>query len=1249
MPASAPSFAKSRPWAWYLAVTLAATGLSVLLPANSPASTAILLAVNASVIGALVWGLRRYRPDPRAPWLVLLAGYALQLVANAARCGRAPSGPLATDVISSGLYFAAYLGIAIGLVLLVRARGALRDFKSLADAFIAVIGLGIVWFEFVVAPFLERPGVTLSERLVTITYPVPDLVFLILLLWILFSKGPRGAAMLLLLGGIAVQAAADGLLGLSDAGLASTGGVQQPLWLLSLALVGAAALHPRMALIGARSDESSWLPVRRRVYLLAAVSLLVPLSLLRESLRTGTGGDFVLSVATAGFVLLVYGRLRGLTVDVETYARIQAQLTAAEARFRRLVEQVPAVIYIDSTDQAAASRYVSPRYAELTGYSPEETVTQPMLWWNRIHPDDRDRVMAAARRANERDEPITLEYRIIARDGGERWVRDEAVIAEYNAEGRPCAWQGVVVDITETHRAEQSLREQAQTLRRAQRIARLASWELDAATGQVTMSDTAYAFVGREPGDGRSTGLALLELALPEDREELRGAVLAASREPRHLSTEFRVRDLDGNVRHVELQAEPRLDDAGAFSGLVGTVQDVTDRALAAEHLRLSEHNLAEAQRIAHIGSWEWNLETDTALRSEELHRIYGVEPGAIPGTKEASLTFVHPDDLARVQASARAAASGSARHDLNYRIIRADGVVRVVHEAGEVIRDEHGGPVRMLGTVEDITERVRAEEEIRRLNAELEQRIVERTAELAAANEHLREANTYLENLVSSMPAMLFRGHGPTLRADYISPAVEKILGFTPAEVIARPRFWMERVHADDRRRVIAEVRDVIKRQLPLHRLEQRMVRRDGRVRWVYAVIRYEFDADGAWHFTGTALDITEEKRAEDDLRAAKEEAERANRAKSEFLSSMSHELRTPLNSVLGFGQLLERSALLPDDRDSVVQILRAGRALLVMIDSVLELARVEAGQLTLSIEPVSVLELISETVDLVRPVATGRGIRLVTPTDVERPPWVLADRIRLKQVLLNLLRNAVTFNRDDGSVTIACEVAAGDRLRVSVTDTGLGIPAERQATLFTILDRRIGSDRMAAGLGVGLALSAHLIEAMNGSISVESELGAGSTFAIELPLAAEPAVGYEGRSEPGTGAPPWATVVYVEDNLANLKLVERILDLRPRTRVLAAMQGSLGLDLARQQHPDLVLLDLHLPDMHGDEVLRLLKDDPATRDIPVIVLSSALGNDTGQRFIALGAVAYLAKPIDMAAFLAAVDRVLGGRAAHA
>jgi CheY-like chemotaxis protein/anti-sigma regulatory factor (Ser/Thr protein kinase) len=333
---------------------------------------------------------------------------------------------------------------------------------------------------------------------------------------------------------------------------------------------------------------------------------------------------------------------------------------------------------------------------------------------------------------------------------------------------------------------------------------------------------------------------------------------------------------------------------------------------------------------------------------------------------------------------------------------------------------------------------------------------------------------------------------------------------------------------------------------------------------------------------------------------------ANRANQAKSEFLSRMSHELRTPLNSILGFGQILELDELRAKQRDCVEQILTSGRHLLGLINEVLEISRIEAGRLRLSLEPVRVAETLRSAMDLVRPLATPRGIELRAELpDEER--HVLGDRQRLQQVLLNLLANAVKYNRDHGLVTVTCVDVPPERLQIVVTDTGPGIGPEDLARLFTPFERFGAEGSAVEGSGLGLALSKHLVDAMNGTLEAESEVGVGSRFALALPLVEAPAV--EVKLPESPVLPAWGrggVVLYIEDNLSNFRLVERVLELMPGTTLLSAIQGRLGLALASQHRPDVILLDLHLPDVPGEEVLRRLLAEPRTRQIPVIILSA-------------------------------------------
>ena len=388
------------------------------------------------------------------------------------------------------------------------------------------------------------------------------------------------------------------------------------------------------------------------------------------------------------------------------------------------------------------------------------------------------------------------------------------------------------------------------------------------------------------------------------------------------------------------------------------------------------------------------------------------------------------------------------------------------------------------------------------------------------------------------------------------------------------------------------------------------------------------------------------ERRAAEEESRQARQVAEQANRAKSEFLSRMSHELRTPLNAVLGFGQLLQMDELTPAQRESADHIVKAGRHLLALIDDVLDISRIEAGTIPISSEPVPVEETLSEVVAFVEPTAAERRIGIERQPSSGAEPHVWADRQRLKQVLLNLVSNAVKYNNDGGTVTIGWQRVAGDRLRIHVDDTGPGLAPDQLGRLFTPFERLGAEHTGVEGTGIGLALSKRLVEQMGGEIGVESEDGKGSRFWVDLDVVEGPIERFERTSAeveaPPRGTPRQVSILYLEDNLSNLRLVERILARRPEIRLESAMQGRRGLELATRMRPDLILLDLHLPDIPGAAVLRELRAVPETRSIPVVVLTADATESQVDRLLAAGASGYLKKPIDVQGFLAVLDKVL-------
>ena len=377
----------------------------------------------------------------------------------------------------------------------------------------------------------------------------------------------------------------------------------------------------------------------------------------------------------------------------------------------------------------------------------------------------------------------------------------------------------------------------------------------------------------------------------------------------------------------------------------------------------------------------------------------------------------------------------------------------------------------------------------------------------------------------------------------------------------------------------------------------------------------------------------------------AAKLEAEQANNAKSQFLSRMSHDLRTPLNAVLGFAQLLKADPLTDEQIESVTQILRAGEHLLDLINEVLDIARIESGRLSLSPEPVGISEIIGHAVELVSPMAGQRQITVSVNLGVHASKFILADRQRLNQVLLNLLSNAVKYNRASGHVIVTTEAVDGNRLRLKVTDTGGGIPAEKLKLLFTPFERLGAEATGVQGTGLGLALSRGLAEAMSGTLGVSSEMDRGSTFWIELPLtqdiSATPVAAPVAKRAIATQA-SIGSILYIEDNWSNVRLMDRILQHRPGVAFSHAATGEAGLARARDERPDVILLDLHLADMSGEEVLRLLSEDAELRKIPVAVLSADAMPGQVKRLKAAGAIAYLTKPLDVSQVLAMLDELL-------
>jgi len=388
-------------------------------------------------------------------------------------------------------------------------------------------------------------------------------------------------------------------------------------------------------------------------------------------------------------------------------------------------------------------------------------------------------------------------------------------------------------------------------------------------------------------------------------------------------------------------------------------------------------------------------------------------------------------------------------------------------------------------------------------------------------------------------------------------------------------------------------------------------------------------------------------------ELEAARAVADKANRAKSEFLSSMSHELRTPLNAVLGFAQLLasDKPPPSPSQLRSIDQILKGGWYLLQLINEILDLAMIESGKVTMSQESMGLSDVLKDCEAMVAPQAQKRGIRLMFSPMV-RPFFVHADRTRVKQVMINLLSNAIKYNSVGGSVTVTCAEGSDGMVRVSVADTGAGLSDEQIAHLFEPFNRLGQEEGGEEGTGIGLVVTKQLVELMHGSIGVDSTVGGGTTFWVELAASDEPVLEMAAFDtstyiDQQVDVAP-RTLLYVEDNPANLNLVEQLITRRPDLKLLTAIDGYAGIQLARTYQPDVILMDINLPGVSGFGCLKILQEDPTTAHIPVMALSAnAMPRDI-EKGVEAGFFRYLTKPINVAQFMDALDLALAFAAAH-
>lgn len=897
-----------------------------------------------------------------------------------------------------------------------------------------------------------------------------------------------------------------------------------------------------------------------------------------------------------------------LLQEIEERKRIERELFESENNYKSVVENIKEVIF--KTDTKGLWLFLNKAWEEITGFSINESIGQVFI--NYVHPDDRQRNM-------ELFEPLILrqkdyckhEIRYLTKDGGYKWIEVFARLG-INEQNEIIGTYGTLSDITEDKKIEHELELQRTRLKDILEGTNVGTWEWNIQTGETMFNERWANILGYTLSEISPINInTWLKYAHPDDLKE--SDILLQKHfngESDYYSFESRMMHKNGHwVWVLDRGRVNKWDDNGKPLLMSGTHQEITENKLMLEDLiesRETHRGLSEAA----FDSIFFSEKGICIEQNQTARMVFGYTDEEAIG--RYGTEWIVPEERPKVMKNMLEG------YEKPYEVtaIRKDGSTFPCMLSGKMMFYK-GRNVRVT-SLNDISK-------------------------LKDIENALKTIEVKFSLIMDLLPALVFIKDSKS-RMIYCNRAMDKALGSSK---------WIDKPLSDlfdpfITKRILEDDKEAFNQGHIT--IEESFVTLDGTIH-DYETQKFSIQEFGHENLLGgIAIDITDRKKAESEMLIAKNEAQQANIAKSDFLSRMSHELRTPLNSILGFAQLMEMTKLNDQQQKGISHILKSGRHLLGLINEVLDISRIEAGHIDLSIEPVKIYDMLEDIVLSLQPLANKRDISFKLEEEIDQSVIILADLQRLNQVLLNLINNAIKYNKINGSIIVTYHISdknesAIPMVRVEIKDTGIGISKNNIENIFKPFERIESNDSITEGTGLGLAVAKQLTTLMNGTIGVVSKPNKGSTFWIELPLCLNcnnsnnlnAISNYDQKLNMLSNS----VILYIEDNISNIELIEQILlTKRPGTELISTFFGKEAVNLAIQHKPNMILLDLNLPDIHGLKVLENLKKEDLTKNIPVVILSADALPKQIEELKNNGADNYLTKPLDINLFLTELNK---------